>query len=332
VWFSEEEGSFSSSLLPFIHLCFWFLFFLLLSFFWCLLSSRHSILLRQLCCYPGLFTFFPFWPFIARRSSFSMKQPGSSLALRWGLLNLRSTYLKSTWAYMHQSTITTGLSALRCHLALRLLHCTRPNVSSTRQSMDLTHRRVYHTLLAVASCILLWTVHPFDRSPTFITDTTGFLVFCCISVYIYFSVFLCIFLLFFVGFILLLFCLGCGLHLVLGLIFVMETLVPIWFSAMPALQLLLYSDGCFTRIRLFTKFLCISHRLVRPWNKPDLLIVLLKLLVITIICCSVLLVLYLHCILSFGLCCWGALPLCFGFIVGEPTPLSFLECLTFSSF
>jgi hypothetical protein len=133
------------------------------------------------------------------------------------------------------------------------------------------------------------------------------------------------------------FCLGCGLHLVLGLIFVVEISVPIWFLAVPALQLLLYSDGCFTRIGLFTEFLCILHHLVRPWNRPDLLIVLLELLVITIACCSVLLdriqilFLYLHCILSFGLCCWGTLPLCFGFIVGEPTPLSFLGCPISSS-
>jgi hypothetical protein len=173
------------------------------------------------------------------------------------------------------------------------------------------------------------------------TVTTGFLVFCCIFVYLYISVFLCIFLLYFVGFILLLFCLGCGLHLVLWLIFVVETSVPIWFFAVPILQLLLYSDGCFTHIRLFMEFFCILHRLVRPWNRPNLFIVLFELLVIIIACCSVLLdwiqilFLYLHCILSFGLrcwgvelCCWGALPLCFGFIVRKLTPLSFLGCLT----
>jgi hypothetical protein len=168
--------------------------------------------------------------------------------------------------------------------------------------------------------------------------TTGFFVFCCISVYIYIYVFLCMFLLYFIGFILLLFCLGCGLHLVLGLIFVVETSVPIWFFPVPSLQLLLYSDGCFTCIRLFTEFIFILHRLVRSWNRLGLLIVLFELLVITIACCSVLLdrihilFLYLHCILSFGLCCWDALPLCFGFIVGERTPLSFLECLTSSSY
>jgi hypothetical protein len=131
---------------------------------------------------------------------------------------------------------------------------------------------------------------------------------------------------------------GCGLHLVLGLIFVVETSVPIWFFVVPALQLLLYSDSCFTRIGLFTEFLCTSHCLVRPWNMPDLLIVLLELLVITIACYLVLLVriqilfLYLHCILSFGLCCWVAILLCFGFIVGEPTPRLFSGCLTSSSF
>jgi hypothetical protein len=239
--------------------------FLLLSLFCYLSSSRRSILLCQLCCYPGLFAFFPSWPFIARRSSSSMKQPGSSLVLRLVLLNLRSTYLRSTWAYTHHSTVTIGFSALHRHLTLRLLHSTRRNVSSTR-------RHVYPTLRAVASsCILLpWTVHPFDCSSTFIADTTGFcfLVFCCISVYFYISVFLCIFLLYFVGFIFLLFCLGCGLHLVLGLIFVVETSVLIWFIAMPALQLLLFSDGFFTRIGLFTEFLCIYTTLCGPGIGP----------------------------------------------------------------
>jgi hypothetical protein len=32
------------------------------------------------------------------------------------------------------------------------------------------------------------------------------------------------------------------------------------------------------------------------------------------------------------LCCWGVLPFCVGFIVGEPTPFSFIESLTSSSF
>jgi hypothetical protein len=339
VVFGEEEGSFSSSPPPFLLLCFWFLFSCCCRFFGTSSSSRRSILLRHLCCYPGLFASFPFWPLIARRSSSSMKQPRSSLVLRWVLLNLRSTYLRLTWAYTHHSAVTTGLSALHRHLKLCLLHFTCRNVSSTRLSMDLMRQRVYPTLRAVASsCILLpWTVHPFGRSSTFIADTTGFLFFCCIAVYICY-VFLCIFLLYFVVFILLPFCLGCGLHLVLGLIFVVEISVPIWFFAMPALQLLLYSDGCFTRIGLFTEFLCFLHRLVRPWNRLGLLIVLLELLVITIACCLVfldwiqILFLYLHCILSFGLCCWGALPLCFRFIVGEPTPLSFLGCPTSSSF
>jgi hypothetical protein len=168
--------------------------FLLLSFFWYPSSSRRSILLRHLCCYPGLFASFPFWSFIARRSSSSMKQPRFSLVLRWVLLNLRSTYLRSTWAYTHHSAVTTGLSALHRHLTLCLLHFTCRNVSSTCLSVDLMRQRVYPTLRAVASsCILLpWTVHPFGRSSTFIADMTSFLFFCCISVYICY-VFLCIF-------------------------------------------------------------------------------------------------------------------------------------------
>jgi hypothetical protein len=128
-----------------------------------------------------------------------------------------------------------------------------------------------------------------------------------------------------VGFISLLFCLGFSLHLVLWLIFEVETLVPLWFFAVLALQLSLYSGDCFTHIGLFTEFLCNLHRLVQPWNRPGLLIILFELLVITIACCSVPLdriqnlFLHLYCILSFG------------FIVREPTPVSFLGCLTSSS-
>jgi hypothetical protein len=70
---------------------------------------------------------------------------------------------------------------------------------------------------------------------------------------------------------------------------VLWVLASIWFFAMPALQLSFYSDGCFTRIRLFTEFLCNLHRLVRPWNRPSLLMVLFELLVITIASCSILL-------------------------------------------
>jgi hypothetical protein len=66
--------------------------------------------------------------------------------------------------------------------------------------------------------------------------------------------------------------------------------------------------------------------------------VLFKLLANTIASCSVLLdriqclSLHLHYFVLFGLCCWGALPLCFGFIVGEPTPFLFIGSPTSSSF
>jgi hypothetical protein len=90
---------------------------------------------------------------------------------------------------------------------------------------------------------------------------------------------------------------------------VLWVLAFIWFFAVLALQLSFYSDGCFTRIELFTEFLCNLHRLVWPWNRPGLLMVLLELLVIIIASCLVFLdriqylFLYLHCFLSFGLCC-----------------------------
>jgi hypothetical protein len=59
-------------------------------------------------------------------------------------------------------------------------------------------------------------------------------------------------------------------------------LAPIWFFVVLALQLSLCSDGCFTRIRLFTEFPCNLYCLVQPWNRPGLLMVLLESLVITI--------------------------------------------------
>jgi hypothetical protein len=98
---------------------------------------------------------------------------------------------------------------------------------------------------------------------------------------------------------------------------VLWVLASIWLFAVSALQLSFYSDSCFTRIELFTEFLCNLHRLVRSWNRPGLLMVLFELLVNTIASCSVLLnriqylFLHLHCFLLFGPCCWGRPPLMF---------------------
>jgi hypothetical protein len=100
----------------------------------------------------------------------------------------------------------------------------------------------------------------------------------------------------------------------------------LWLFVVLALQPSFHGGGCFTCIGLFTEFLCILHRLVRPWNRPGLLMILFESLAITIACCSVLLdwiqylFLYLHYFLLFG------------FVVGEPTPCLFLESLTSSSF
>ena len=68
-----------------------------------------------------------------------------------------------------------------------------------------------------------------------------------------------------------------------------EKIDSIWFFAVPALQLSFYSDNCFTRIGLFTEFLCNLHHLVQPWNRPGLLMVLFEPLINTIASCSVLL-------------------------------------------
>jgi hypothetical protein len=110
----------------------------------------------------------------------------------------------------------------------------------------------------------------------------------------------------------------------------------LWFYVVPTLQPSFDRGGCFTRIGLFTEFVCILHRFVRPWNRPGLLMILFESLVITIACCSVLLnriqslFLYLHYFLLFEFYCWGALPFCFGFIVGVPTLYLFLRSLTSS--
>jgi hypothetical protein len=121
----------------------------------------------------------------------------STLVLRWVLKNLQSTYLRSTRAYMHHSTVTTGLSTLQRHLAIRRPRCTRRDVSSTRLSVDLMRRRVSPMLRAAASsCNLFpWTVQPFGCSSTYLTVTISCLVFCCFSDCIFDFVFSCIFLL-----------------------------------------------------------------------------------------------------------------------------------------
>jgi hypothetical protein len=105
----------------------------------------------------------------------------------------------------------------------------------------------------------------------------------------------------------------------------MWVLAFIWFFAVLALQLSFFSDGCFTRIGLFTEFLCNLHRLVRLWNRPGLPLVLLELLVNTIAFGSfgpdpefVLIFALLFIIwamllgrppLSFWVYCWGAHPI-----------------------
>ncbi|XP_059445504.1 transcription factor bHLH84-like [Corylus avellana] len=48
-----------------------------------------------------------------------------------------------------------------------------------------------------------------------------------------------------------------------------------WFYAVPTLQQLFNSGCCFTRNDLFTEFICNLHRLVRSWNRPGLLMILL---------------------------------------------------------
>jgi hypothetical protein len=48
----------------------------------------------------------------------------------------------------------------------------------------------------------------------------------------------------------------------------------LWLFVVLALQPSFHSGGCFNRIRLFIEFICILHRLVRPWNRPGLFMIL----------------------------------------------------------
>ena len=201
-----------------------------------------------------------------------MKQPGSTLVLRWFLENLRSTYLRWTRAYTHHPIITTSLSTLQRHLAIHRLRCTRRGreLHAPKHGSH-SPARVPH---APGSSLLLQpllldcpTIRLFLHLRHSDNRLFGFLLF--FRLYFRFCVF-CIFLLFYVGFISLLFCLGYSVHLMLGLIFGVETAAPLWFYAVLILQLSFHSGSCFTRIGLFTEFLCNLYRLVRPWNRPGL--------------------------------------------------------------
>jgi hypothetical protein len=109
----------------------------------------------------------------------------------------------------------------------------------------------------------------------------AFFYFCCICIVIFLYFFL-----FFVGF-----------YLPTVIWFDLEEEIiaggrpsaSLWFFVVFALQPSFHSSGCFTRIGLFMEFLCILHRLVRPWNRPGLLMILFESLAITITCCSILL-------------------------------------------
>ena len=58
---------------------------------------------------------------------------------------------------------------------------------------------------------------------------------------------------------------------------VQPSMTPSWFSVVPSLQFSFNSDCCLYRIILFTEFLYILVRLVRPKKMPDLFMVSLVL-------------------------------------------------------
>jgi hypothetical protein len=69
----------------------------------------------------------------------------------------------------------------------------------------------------------------------------------------------------------------------------LPSMVPFLFSAVLPLRQPLHSDSWFIGKGLLTEFLCYLHRLVRPWNRPGLPLILLGSVVNTIACCLVLL-------------------------------------------
>jgi len=335
------------SLLP---SCFCLVF---LSFF---VGRLVRLLLFSVAVHPVVLPAFQF--------SSAAAQSGSSLVIRWVFLKTRSTLLRKTRAYTRRPIVITGLPASQFRRPMIHQQRTRRSVTSTRLSGDLTRRRVFTTPRAFDHSTVttgrqapprLHAIHLlrcrsvrsvagfFGRRLSFAFVFVVTLLPCCgckvvALLLLCIPLVCCIFCVFIFILLSVLFYLPAMTWSDLEMEIVLWVLASIWFFAVPALQLSFNGDGCFNRIELFTEFLCNLHRLVRPWNRSGLLIVLFGLLVITIASCSVLLnriqylSLYLHCFLSFGLCCWGALPFYFGFIVGELTPFSFIGSLISSSF
>jgi hypothetical protein len=164
--------------------------------------------------------------------------------------------------------------------------------TSTHLRVDLTRRCVLSTRRPLRSCISSAAYSPLPSLSLAYFHMLLFVTF-------YFSLLLC---------------------------YLLWVLVSIWFLAVPALQLSLYSNGCFTRIGLFIEFLCVLNHLKQPWNRPDLLIIFFELLVITIASCSVLLDRIQYCP-YFSTAVYHL-----GYIVGEPTHFSFFGSPTSSSF
>jgi hypothetical protein len=273
---------------------------------------------------------------ISAQFSSAFAQSGSFLVLRWVFLKTRSTLLRKTRAYTRHPIVITGPPASQRRRPIIHQHRTLRSVSFTRLSVDLTCRSVYttprafylstattgllaplrlhstHLLLCRSVCSAVF----FGRRRSLVFAFVVFLqlCLCCIFAVLLLSCvsqlcLCCNFCVF--SFILLsvMLYLPAMTWFDLEVEIVLWVLASFWFFAVPTLQLSFYSDGCFTCIGLFSEFLCNLYRLVRLWNRPGLPLVLFGLLVITIASSSVLmdriqyLFLYLHCFLSFGLCC-----------------------------
>jgi hypothetical protein len=217
--------------------------------------------------------------------------PGSTVVLSSGFFQARSVDLCSSTAPTRPTRVFPIVPATRRCLhhpvpatTRRHMVCTRLRVNLTCPRVDLMLLRVYLTCRRVRLELVPVALPPTSVRSVLHRCSVGF-----------FSAF------FFISFVLLFFCICificilwavislpcCGLILRRRLLLVVVP-ASLWFFVVPALQLSFHCDGCFTRIGLFTEFLCILHRLVRPWNRPGLLMILFESLVNTIACCSIL--------------------------------------------
>ena len=182
---------------------------------------------------------------------------------------LNSSFLQARSVHFHSSTASTRRSKVfpivpaihRClHRPVTTTMCL--HVACMCLRVVLTHRRVRLKLLSEA--LLPTSFHPVLCYSHYSMDFYCFFIFL-VLLFLCISVFILLFVLFFVGF-----------NLPAMMWFNLEEeidvggcpLAPLWFSVVLALQLSFCSDSCFTCIRLFTEFLWIYIALCGPRIGP----------------------------------------------------------------